>query len=173
VEHARDGSAPCIQRTNARQSRRSRGGDIRIESTRRADGSVVLRCTRDDGSSTWEKHEARQALFFAFHDLTHFAVETILGIRRGFYGLIADGWDIADTSGKGKRGALPAEAVLVEHLVGLFSRAPVDTSEFNAQLAMMMENAPAFTDAQLAAVRKRIDELHTAFAATGAVELTF
>lgn len=133
----------------------------------------MLRCTRDDGSSTWEKHEGRQAMFFAFHDLTHFAVETTLGFRRGFYGLIAEGWDIADTSGKGKRGALPAEAVLVENVVALFSRAPVDAAELNAQLAMMAKDAPAFTDAQLASVRKRIGELHEELARKGAVELTF
>ncbi len=112
-------------------------------------------------------------MFFAFHDLTHFAVETTLRFRSGFYGLIADGWDIADTSGKGKRGALPTEAVLVENLVALFSRAPLDADDFNAQLAMMSADAPSFTDAQLAAVRARISELHEAFAAQGAMELTF
>ena len=146
---------------------------LRIESTRRADGSVVLRCTREDGSVTWQKHEGAQAQFFAFHDLTHFAVETTLGIRNGFYGLIADGWDIADTSGKGNRGPLPSDAMLVEHLVALFSRRFVDANDFNAQLAMVMSDAPTLTDAQIAAVRARIEELHVTFAASGSIDLTF
>jgi hypothetical protein len=54
------------------------------------------------------------------HDLTHFAVETVLGCRRGFFGLIAEGWDVEDTTGKGARGALPAEALEAEKIVGLF-----------------------------------------------------
>lgn len=54
------------------------------------------------------------------HDLTHYAVETALGYRRGFFGLIAEGWDVEDTTGKGARGPLPVEAGEVERIVGLF-----------------------------------------------------
>src|SRR5215470_7938977 len=85
--------------------------------TKRHDGSTVLRCKRADGSETWQKQD-RHAAFFALHDLTHFAVESTLGFKHGFYGLIAEGWDIEDTTGKGKRGALPAEAGEVEYIVG-------------------------------------------------------
>jgi hypothetical protein len=56
------------------------------------------------------------------HDLTHFAVETTLGFRQVFFGLVAAGWDIDDTSGKGKRGRLPDEALEVEQLVGMLDR---------------------------------------------------
>jgi hypothetical protein len=52
--------------------------------------------------------------------MTHYVVETELGFRSGFFGLVADGWDINDTSGKGHRGPLPTEAVIVEQIVGLF-----------------------------------------------------
>src|SRR5579872_4676253 len=90
-----------------------------IEILKQPDGSGVLRCTREDGSVTWQK-QARHAAHFALHDLTHFAVETALGYRRGFFGLIAEGWDVDDTTGKGTRGALPAAAVEVEKIVGLF-----------------------------------------------------
>src|SRR5580693_10474042 len=92
---------------------------MRVQFTRRTDGSGVLRCVRDDGSVTWQKND-RHAAFFAVHDLTHFAVETVLGYRRGFFGLIAQGWDLDDTTGKGARGVLPAEAIEVEKIVGLF-----------------------------------------------------
>src|SRR5207247_1266898 len=93
---------------------------LSIQITKRTDGSGVLRCVRADGSMTWQKQKSRHAAFFALHDLTHFAVESALEFRRGFYGLIADGWEIDDTTGKGTRGPLPDEAVEVEHLVGSF-----------------------------------------------------
>jgi len=92
---------------------------VLIQITKRADGGGVLRCVRGDGSVTWQK-QGRHAPFFALHDLTHFAVESILGYRRGFFGLIAEGWDLEDTTGKGAHGPLPAEAVEVEGIVGLF-----------------------------------------------------
>ena len=57
---------------------------------------------------------------FPLHDLTHFAVESALGFRCGFYGLIAQGWEIDDTTGKGSRGPLPDETTEVEFFVGLF-----------------------------------------------------
>lgn len=90
-----------------------------IEIAKRADGAGVLRCTREDDSVTWQK-QAKHGAHFALHDLTHYAVETALGYRRGFFGLIAEGWDVDDTTGKGARWPLPAEAVEVEQIVGLF-----------------------------------------------------
>jgi hypothetical protein len=92
-----------------------------IEFAKRKDGNTVLRCVRDDGSASWQRNDDEHAGFFAIHDLTHYAVETELGFRRGFYGLIAEGWDIADTTGKTARGALPNETLEVEYLVSAFS----------------------------------------------------
>lgn len=92
---------------------------LRISIQKRADGGAVLRCTRADGSVTWQRQEGPRAAFFPRHDLTHFAVETVLGVHRAFFGLVSEGWEIPDTEGKGPRGPLPAEAVAVEHLVGL------------------------------------------------------
>src|SRR5271169_6570573 len=90
-----------------------------IQMTKRADGGFVLRCVRADGSATWQK-QGGHAAFFALHDLTHFAVESTLGYERGFFGLIAQGWEIEDTTGKGSRGHLPPDAVEVERIVGMF-----------------------------------------------------
>lgn len=95
---------------------------MRIEFVKRADGAGFLRCTRADGSVTWQKQAERHAAHFIHHDLTHFALETTLQYRHGFFGLIAAGWDIEDTTGKGSRGALPDEAREVEALVGLLDR---------------------------------------------------
>ena len=158
--------------------------ELRVQFTKRPDGSVVLRCVRRDGSATWQRHE-KHASFFSYHDLRHFAVEATLGLRKGFYGLIADGWDIADTTGKGARGKLSAASVFVEHTVGLFEREraggapPLSASEFNVQIDAMMGTDPdrsAFTDAQLTNVRNRTEELHNQWAGIpvgSTLELTF
>jgi len=160
---------------------------LRVQLTKRADGGAVLRCVRADGSATWQRQDGPRARFFPFHDLTHFAVETTLGFRHAFYGLIADGWEIADTGGKGKRGRLPAESVLAEHVVGLLDRervggaAPLSAAEFNAQLEQLaasgrVEGARPFTDAELTAVRRLADTLHGRWAALPAgstLELVF
>jgi hypothetical protein len=157
-----------------------------VRFTKRGDGAVVLQCVRRDGSATWERHD-KHALCFSFHDLSHFAVETVLGYQQGLFGLIAEGWDITDTTGKRKRGKLPSEGILVEHVVGLLDRervggsAPSSAAEFNAYIAQLVENdhldaAPAFSDPELATVRERIEELQHQWAAVPAgssLELTF
>jgi hypothetical protein len=140
-----------------------------IEFAKQRDGSAVLRCTRDDGSVSWQKQEGKYAAFFPLHDLMHYAVETELGFRRGFYGLIAEGWEIAETTGKTPRGALPNETLEVEYLVSAFSaeRAGGDASaaaEFNDlaatfALAKEMPNPRELADHELARVRSRFNEL--------------
>jgi hypothetical protein len=158
--------------------------ELRVQLTKRADGSAVLRCVRRDGSSTWQVHK-KHADFFPFHDLRHFALETTLGFGKGFYGLIADGWDIEDTTGKGARGKLSAASVLVEHAVGLLDRenaggAPTLTAvEFNTQIDIAHGVDPGrvrFADDQLTKVRNRTQELHeqwTSIPAGSTLELTF
>ena len=90
--------------------------DIRIK--RKNDGSAALTCTRPDGTSTWQQQNGPQGRFFPLHDLTHFAVETTLGFRRAFYGLVAEGWDITFFADPAARDQLPAEALLAELIVG-------------------------------------------------------
>ena len=79
---------------------------LRIEIVNRPSGEGVLRCTRGDGSTTWQKQD-RHAAHFALHDLTHFAVDTVLRYRRGFFGLIADCLPLLCDD----QGALPVEVV--------------------------------------------------------------
>src|SRR5215217_7849761 len=144
--------------------------DLEITFHARHDGDVVLRCQRADGSTTWQRQSGPRAMFFPLHDLTHYAVETELGARDGFFGLIAAGWDIGDTDGKGARGRLPPEAVLVEHLVGLLSQERMGGSdELTAQAVLEMLApriasgelpTPHLDDATFARARQRRDELH-------------
>ena len=141
---------------------------MRVQITKKADGSGVLRCVRADGSVTWQKQTDRHAGFFALHDLTHFAVETTLGFRRGFFGLISEGWDIEDTTGKGSRGPLPPEAAEVEQLVGLFfaemsSGAIWTVDEFND--FGTMNGTRRLTATEIVRVKKKRGELFQQWAA--------
>ena len=143
--------------------------DLLIQLTRRADGGVLLRCVRADGSVTWQRQEGRQAAFFPLHDLAHYAVESELRLGSGFYGLIAEGWGIADTGGKGARGPLPVETVAAEHLVGVLDLERAGGVEWTAEEINREAAAYAATrgrpaprpvsDAELGRVRSRVGEL--------------
>lgn len=91
---------------------------IRIK--KNPNGRTSLSCTRADGTTTWQRQEGAQAAFFPRHDLTHYAVETVLGHRQGFYGLVAAGWDLSDFGQPLPRGKLPVDASLTETIVGFF-----------------------------------------------------
>jgi hypothetical protein len=132
---------------------------LTVQITKRTDGGSVLRCVRADGSVTWQKQD-RHAAFFAIHDLTHFAVESVLGFRNGFFGLIAQGWDIDDTTGKGARGRLPEEAVQVEQLVGLISAEGAGGEIMTAEELNHFASLPSpLTEGQALQVRSRRSEL--------------
>src|SRR5437868_6132015 len=135
---------------------------MKVQINKKSDGSGVLRCIRDDGSVTWQKQTDRHAAYFALHDLTHFAVETTLELHRGFFGLIAQGWDIEDTTGKGARGPLPREAGEAEMIVGLFSAERASgviwtVEEFN-EYATMNGTRPLTFD-EIVRVKKKRSEL--------------
>lgn len=142
---------------------------LTIRFTRRADGAVLFELRRADGSSTWQKRRGPTADFFAVHDLTHYAVETTLGFDRAFYGLVAEGWDLADFGTPWPRGPLPPEAVPAEVLVGCFdtaraARVPLTAEACNATAASYFGNAgpPAsvsVTDDVLSRVQQRLSEL--------------
>jgi hypothetical protein len=141
---------------------------LKIQFTKRKNGGALLKCIRGDDSTTWQRQDDDRAAFFPFHDLTHYAVETELRFSWGFYGLIAAGWDIEDTTGKGTRRPLPHEAVEVEYIVGALGAeraggAISRAEEFNQLAATFasargMPSPRALTDEELARVRARIDE---------------
>jgi len=142
---------------------------LNIQFTKRTDGSALLRCVRDDGSATWQKQQGNHATFFPLHDLTHYAVETELGFSHGFYGLIAAGWEIADTTGKGAQGPLPDEAIEAEYIVGSLGAERAGDSagtaaEFNELAAAFAKtrgrpDPRPLTDGQLAKIRSRMADL--------------
>jgi hypothetical protein len=137
---------------------------VLVEIAKRKDGAGVMRCVRDDGSLTWQKQTERHAAYFALHDLTHFAVESVLGYRRGFFGLLSEGWDFDDTSGKGAKGRLPAEAGEVESLVGQFFMEPSCGARWTAE-EFCDSLSRKLTEDELARVRRRRSELFAEWAA--------
>jgi hypothetical protein len=159
---------------------------LTLRFTKQRDGGSVLACTRADGSQTVQHHRGHQAAFFPLHDLTHYAVETELALVDGFYGLIAVGWDIDDTTGKGARGPIPPRAIAVEHLAGAIdlerSGAIQWTAEtLNAHMRTMAskEGWPAprdVTAAELERVRASMRSLLDRWAAIapgGTLDLSF
>ncbi len=135
---------------------------------------VVLMCTRRDGSVTWQKsgHDG----FFGRHDLLHFAVETTLGLRESFFGMVAAGQSIESFAAPGAAATLPAEALHTEMMVNQlmiehnFGEA-ADAASFNKVMAAcwagsMHRNAPsprALTDEQLSMIRAKYGELVAAW----------
>ena len=163
------------------------GGPLNIRIKKNADGSSVLTCTRADGSVTWQRQLGQHGAFFPRHDLTHYAVETVLAHTHGFYGLLAIGWDISDFGPPWKKGPLPQEAGYTELIVGFldterasFTRWSAD--DFNEKATIFYRDhkitdaRPTLTDDDLHRIRARRSELFErwdAVAAGDALELTF
>jgi hypothetical protein len=147
---------------------------IRIKKSK--DGRTALSCVRPDGTITWQRQEGGNAAFFPRHDLTHYAVETMLAQRQGFYGLVADGWDFSDFGNPWPRGRLPVEANVSEIIVGFFdlersSGEALPLNDLNAKLAQYcVENRIAsreLSEDDVSRIRQKRAEL---FARWDAVE---
>ena len=143
-------------------------GALTIRLERRTDGAVIFELRRADGTSTWQTRTGPTAEFFAVHDLTHYAVETTLGLGAAFYGLVASGWGLDDFGNGWPRGPLPTEAQAAEVLVGRLdlhragqSLSAADCNEaardYFAErgLALPLE----VTEVQIDAIRSRLSEL--------------
>lgn len=158
---------------------------VRIK--KNTDGSAALSCTRADGTVTWQRQQGAQGLFFPRHDLTHFAVETVLGHRRGFFGMVADGWNISDFGPPWPRGPIPHDMDPSELIVGFLdaeraSGTRWEAADFNDKAAIYYRDhrleatPPTLTDHDLARIRQRRAELFAeweAVAPGGTLELTF
>lgn len=157
-----------------------------ISITKRPDGGTVLKCVRADGTETWQKQQGGHAAFFSRHDLTHYAVESELGIRTAFFGLIASGWSIDATGQRGVAAKLPPDAIFVENVVGTLDTERASGSrwtaeEFNENTARFAANGGRakprnLTDDELVRIRKRRAELFADWSALEpgrSLELTF
>jgi hypothetical protein len=160
--------------------------ELLIRIKKKADGSAALSCRRADGSVTWQRQEGRQGRFFPIHDLTHSAVETVLGHRRGFYGLVAEGWDLTDFGAPWPKGRLPADLDPSELLVGFLDTERAggvrwSADDFNEKAALFYQQhglagVCKLSDVELGRIRTVLAELMArwrALPAGEALELAF
>ncbi len=143
--------------------------ELLIRIKKKTDGAAVLSCLRADGSVTWQRQGGVQGHFFPIHDLTHYAVETVLGHRRGFYGLVADGWDLTDFGAPWPRGRLPRDLDPSELIVGFLDTERAGgvqrtAADFNDKAALYhtqhgLSGACRIGAEQLELIRKRRAEL--------------
>ena len=144
--------------------------ELTIRIKKKTDGSAALSCVRADGTTTWQRQDGNLAAFFPLHDLTHLAVESVLGFRRAFYGLLVEGWDISTFNEPGIARRLPEDAGLAEVLVGFFdteraSGVISSADDFNWKLDTYFAEhgvpVPSFrmTDDALARIRQLRSEL--------------
>lgn len=108
-------------------------GTLVIRLKKNRDGAASLSCTREDGTVTWQRQGGASAGFFPKHDLTHYAVESVLELRDGFFGLVAAGWDIGDFGTPWPRGPLPQGGVVAELIVGLLDLERASGERYRAE----------------------------------------
>ncbi|HTJ23265.1 MAG TPA: hypothetical protein VL383_12760 [Gemmatimonadaceae bacterium] len=94
--------------------------ELLIRIKKKSDGSAALSAVRADGTTTWQRQDGQLGRFFPLHDLTHYSVETVLGFRRAFFGLLADGWDLSDFGKRSSKELMQEEAGFAELIVGFF-----------------------------------------------------
>ena len=133
----------------------------------------TLACLRQDGTSTWEPSQVGVR-----HDLIHYAVETVLGYKDAFFGLVARGRDISDFGTKnGKKDTYTAQEAWAEHIVGLLQWPSVaggpalSPAEFLDMLTSAQTPAASgapvhtITTEQVVQIRSLVDSLHARWAA--------
>ncbi len=128
-------------------------------------GPDTLHCTRADGTQTWATIPEG---FGPMHDLGHYAVETTLGLRNGFYGLLAQGYDLSAFVEEDPRTWLEAEGLLAETLVMALQYELAGVAEpetFMEGVASACRGlhiaAPELTSDQIDRMRARLGELLT------------
>jgi len=89
-----------------------------IQLTKNTGKPNIIRYIRDNGTHTWMYGDD----FFIRHDLSHYALETILGYKTAFNGMLNNGMNISDFEDKEKRAAMniSAEAWYAENMANLF-----------------------------------------------------
>jgi hypothetical protein len=133
----------------------------------RADKPGTLTGVRDDSSQTWQPSTP----YFAHHDLIHYAVETVLGYREAFWGLVAQGKGLDDFGTRqGLKDTYTLQERWAESLVGIlqWSSAGGGPALTDAEILAMLAKTctdqgiavPEIDAEQLARIRDQIEALH-------------
>ena len=159
---------------------------LTLRMKKRADASVQLVLTREDGSFTAGPIGPARG-YGPVHDLAHYVVERTLALSEGFLGLVASGWEIGDFEVKGTAKRLPDEAAYAEAAAGALSREemmrqPTSVEEFVWGVESWLRpqrpgyEPPALDAATLEAMRAELAELRrrwNALAPGESLELPF
>jgi hypothetical protein len=132
---------------------------VTLELKKRTDGAAILTFVRADGSRTSSPIGTAQG-FGPVHDLSHYAVESTLGIARGFIGLCGEGWNVEDF-GKNAAATIPTEAAVAEAVAGEMSRMEItgqwsSLEDFNWTIA---ESGFAISAARYDEIRRLLTRL--------------
>ncbi len=141
----------------------------------------TLHCRRADGSQTWTRLHAG---FGPQHDLAHYAVETTLGLRHAFFGLLAQGRAIEEFADTEDRSWVGGEALLAENLAMALQYELAGSAAPEAFLETVEQSCaglglalpPGLTPDAVEAARQTFRRLLARWAATppgGALELDF
>jgi hypothetical protein len=106
-------------------------GFLRLRFKKKADGSAVFTAVRLDGTFTSTIIGPAEG-FGPVHDLAHYVVETFLGFKSGFLGLLAAGRNIEDFE-RGAKHWLPSEAMAAEAIAGQLSQDAATKNPLNAE----------------------------------------
>jgi hypothetical protein len=114
---------------------------MRLRFTKFSDKQPTLTCIRDDGTTTWFQSETNGD-FFVYHDLTHYAVESVMGYTKAFFGLVKAGRDLNDFNTDGETMVdLDPEASYAELFAGILS-----IRTYQADHMQAPESAIAYAD---------------------------
>jgi hypothetical protein len=141
---------------------------VRIAFVKISDDRHAVSITRDDGTSESIELESRG---FLRHDFAHFAIESELPIRGGYWGCVASG---ASLSGAGVAGT---EARLAETLAGPIQTLIRIDANRDAYLTLLRKILPGSASDDLAErVHERVRQLRGHWRATpygGTMELVW
>jgi hypothetical protein len=136
-----------------------------MEITKNIDKPHVICYVRDDRTKTWMHADN----FFVRHDLSHYAIEKILGYTTAFMGMLNKGMDIKDFENREKRSkmAITNEARNSEQMANLFLMevAQGNLEDFNDTLKQTFTgtqviDVPFLTSNEVAAIRNYLKELY-------------
>lgn len=140
-----------------------------IQFKKKSENVLHLVITRTDGSQTWSKIYPGLHV----HDIAHYAVEKVLQLKNGFFGIINRGVEIEDFESHERRNRipevqnLPVESIQTEHIVNLLQIEYLQKTEKDAFINNLYEvlianDLPLFlplTEEKLEDIRKEFYKL--------------
>ncbi|MES2329188.1 MAG: hypothetical protein V4539_06255 [Bacteroidota bacterium] len=125
----------------------------------------IIKYIRDNGTETWMYSDD----FFVRHDLSHYAIESVMEYRTAFNGMLNNGMDIKDFEDREKRARITVtdEACHAENMSNLFLTEILqgEFEDFNAVqlqsfIAMNTQCQPiALSEEKITAIRNYLGQL--------------